>query len=350
MTNEMTVKPLNELSVQDRDEVMRIAQSVDVVQPLSVSQFGREVGTHTAGYADQLLAQARSSDLDVGGQKLAEVINIAKRFNMGALSPARSRIPVIGGLLDKVKLRTSSVLSSFDSARGQIETLVSEVDTSQAAIRTRVADLDAMFNAVRQEHHALGLHVSAAHVVLERMREQAKVWESDPSKGHELADLYTAIANLDKRAGDLQALQYSAYQCLPMIRMIQANHQSLLDKMDAIRQVTVPAWKQQFMLALTLNEQRNAVQLATAIDDTTNALMRSNANLLHQNSVATARAGQRMVIDVETLQEVNDMLIKTAEDVLRVRDEGEVQRGQMEKKLTAMQLKLNQQLNRREVA
>lgn len=72
-------------------------------------------------------------------------------------------------------------------------------------------------------------------------------------------------------------------QTLPMIRMIQANNQMLVDKFHTIREITVPAWKRQFMLALSLNEQRNAVDLATTIDDTTNDLLRRNAALLHRN-------------------------------------------------------------------
>ncbi len=57
------------------------------------------------------------------------------------------------------------------------------------------------------------------------------------------------------------------------------------------------------MLSLTLNEQKNAVQLATHIDNTTNDLLQRNAELLHRTSVETAKANQRLVIDVETLKE-----------------------------------------------
>ena len=41
----------------------------------------------------------------------------------------------------------------------------------------------------------------------------------------------------------------------------------------------------QISLAISLNEQKNSVQLANTIDDATNELLRRNADLLHQNSV-----------------------------------------------------------------
>ncbi|NEU35014.1 toxic anion resistance protein, partial [bacterium LRH843] len=88
----------------------------------------------------------------------------------------------------------------------------------------------------------------------------------------------------------------------PMIRIIQSNNLMLVDKFYAIKNITLPAWKNQISLAISLNEQKNSVQLANTIDDATNDLLKRNADLLHQNSVDTAKANQRSVIDIETLE------------------------------------------------
>jgi uncharacterized protein YaaN involved in tellurite resistance len=120
----------------------------------------------------------------------------------------------------------------------------------------------------------------------------------------------------------------------------------LVDKFHTIREITVPAWKRQFMLALTLNEQRNAVQLATKIDDTTNDLLKRNAELLHRNSVETAKANQRLVIDVDTLQKVQATLIQTVEDVIKIQREGVAQRKAAEKEIQGMRIDLQKRLGR----
>lgn len=52
-----------------------------------------------------------------------------------------------------------------------------------------------------------------------------------------------------------------------------------------LKNITLPAWKNQISLAISLNEQKNSVQLANSIDDATNELLKRNADLLHQNSV-----------------------------------------------------------------
>ena len=88
------------------------------------------------------------------------------------------------------------------------------------------------------------------------------------------------------------------------------------------------------------------MQLATTIDDATNDLLRRNADLLHRNSVETARANQRLVIDVDTLKQVQSTLIKTVEDVIKIQQDGVSQRRAAEKQIEAMRTDLQAKLTR----
>jgi len=339
---QMTPDSLRELGLREADvpEIQQVAQRIEVGSPQAVAEFGRDVADHTSRYADSLLDQVRNSDLDEAGEKLTQVVAKARSLNIGALSDNRSRVPVIGPLIDRFRVRSTAFMARFDTTREQIERLVGDVQATQQSITQRNASLDDMFVAVREEHRLLGVHIAAGKLRLAELGAQAESLrgslENDPGRVQELADLDAMLANLDKRIGDLIALQHSAMQSLPTIRMIQANNQMLVDKFHTIREITVPAWKRQFMLALSLNEQKNAVELATAIDDTTNDLMKRNAALLHRTSVETAKENQRLVIDVDTLKQVQTTLIKTVEDVLRIQQEGVQKRKDAEKQIAAM--------------
>ena len=348
----LTPSSLKELGLQESDvnEITQISQSIQPNNPLTVAEFGRDVAEHTSRYADSLLDQVRNSDLEEAGAKLTQVVTIARSLNVGPLSDKRSRVPLVGPLIDKFRLRATNFMGNFDTTREQIEALVGEVQTTQSNIQARNGGLEDMFDAVREEHRLLGVHIAAGRLRLNELRDQADAQRgdvgNDPARVQELADLDAVIGNLDKRIGDLVALQHSAMQSLPTIRMIQANNQMLVDKFHTIREITVPAWKRQFMLALTLNEQRNAVQLATTIDNTTNELLKRNAELLHRNSVETAKANQRLVIDVDTLKQVQNMLINTVEDVIRIQQEGVQQRKAAEKQIEVMRADLRAKLTR----
>lgn len=357
-TSSLVLAPasLKELGLQDADlpEVQQVAQRIQPGNPLTVAEFGRDVAEHASRYADNLLDQVNNSDLDEAGAKLSQVVTIARALNVGPLSDKRSRVPLIGPLIDRFRLQATNFMDQFETTRAQIETLINEVQTTQTNIQGRNVDLEAMFKAVREEHRLLGVHIAAGRVRLDELRPLAEQLRAevgnDPARMQELADLNALIANLDKRVGDLLALQHSAMQSLPSIRMIQSNNQMLVDKFHTIREITVPAWKRQFMLALTLNEQRNAVQLANTIDDATNDLLKRNAELLRHNSVETAKANQRLVIDVETLKQVQATLIKTVEDVIRIQQEGIQQRKAAEKQIQAMRLDLRAKLTQQPAA
>lgn len=350
LSSELSSSKLAELGLHASDaaEILSVAQRIDLDAPTTVAEFGRDVAEHTSQYADSLLDQVQNTDLDDAGAKLAQVVSVARSLNLGPLSNQRSRIPVIGGFLDKLRLKGGDLMGRFDTTRVQIEKLLTEVQTTQVGLVERNRSLESMYSAVVEEHRMLGIHVVAGrlrlHDLSARSDELRPQVGNDPSKLQRLADHDTLIANLEKRVGDLTVLQQNAFQSLPSIRIIQSNNQLLIDKFHTIREVTVPAWKRQFVLLLSLNEQRNAVDLADTIDNTTNDLLKSNAALLHRNSVETAKANQRLVIDVDTLQKVQNTLIQTVDDVLKIQREGVQKRADATKQIEAMRRDLQARL------
>lgn len=316
----------------------------------SIADFGRDVGVHTAAYADGLLEQVRSSDLSEAGKQLNAVLGAAKAFNLSGLSRERSRVPLIGKWIDKVRLTKDQVMAQFGTAREQVDALLTEVEKTTTRIAERNTELDDMFAAVQAEYHLTGAHIVAAQLTADEWKQDLAAMpdtSSSPAGVQAAADLQTQVDKLEKRIADLRVVQYSALQSLPMIRMIQANYGLLEEKFHTVRQITVPSWKRSFMLGLSLNEQQNAVALADAIDEATNAIQVRNAQLLHTNSVSAAKANQRLVIDVSTLQTVNKELIATLEDVIQVQRDGAANRQKLEGDLTTMRRELENRLARR---
>jgi uncharacterized protein YaaN involved in tellurite resistance len=140
-------------------------------------------------------------------------------------------------------------------------------------------------------------------------------------------------------------MQMVAVQTAPMIRMVQSNNRILIDKFRNLQELTIPSWKKQFTLAIALMEQQQAVELTQKIDDTTNELMRRNADLLRQNSINTARANQRSVVDIETLEHVQQTLISTMEEVEQIQRDGEQSRQQAAGRMEEMKAELIQRMN-----
>ncbi|MFZ1891018.1 MAG: toxic anion resistance protein, partial [Formosimonas sp.] len=166
----------------------------------------------------------------------------------------------------------------------------------------------------------------------------------DQLKAQHVSDLRSLGVVLDKRVSDLLALQTSAMQTLPSIRLIQHNNQLLLEKLNNVRELTIPAWKRQFMLLIASQEQEKIVALVNDVDKTTNELLKNNAELLQQNTLETAKISQRGVIDLATLEQVQQSLITTIEGVKTIYTEGAAHRQEAERKMIALQKDLRERL------
>ena len=332
------------LESKDFAAVQAASQELAEISQTKVAEYGKNISTKTSSYTDELLQLVQNKDLDETGQKLNQVVSVAQQLNSSNLLADNKKTGLFGFLFSKFKDAKQSFQVQFNSTKEQLDVLVKEIETSQQGLKSRVDMLDKMYHAVQEEHHSLGVYVAAGQLKQQEIATQIAQLsdkEQDQQTVQHIYDLNHAANNLEKRVHDLQMLQQSALQTLPMIRIIQSNNLMLVDKFYAIKNITLPAWKNQISLALSLQEQKNSVELANTIDDATNELLRRNAELLHSNSVSTAKANQRSVIDVETLEHVQNTLIKTVTDVLQIQKEGMAQRDQATQKLKALQSNLN---------
>ncbi|MCU4367788.1 toxic anion resistance protein [Acinetobacter courvalinii] len=337
---------LKELGLQPHDlaEVMDAHKELAEMSPTVVAEYGKNIANKTSTYTDELLSLVQNKDLDNTGQKLNEVVQVAQQLNTSSILNKSKSSGFLGGLLSKFKSAKQNFDQHFNTTKEQIDVLVKEIESSQSGLKARVGTLDKMFDAVQDEYKQLGVYIAAGQLKQQDIQQQISALtaqEQEQQTTQQIYDLNHLANNLEKRVSDLQVLQQSAMQTLPMIRIIQSNNLMLVDKFYAIKNITLPAWKNQISLAISLQEQKNSVQLAKAIDDTTNELLRRNAELLHQNSVDTAKANQRSVIDVETLEHVQNTLIKTVNDVIQIQKEGMQKRAEATTRLRALQDSLN---------
>ncbi len=338
---------LQEIGLQQDDfnAVLAARKELAEINHNAVAEYGKNIATQTSGYTDELLNLVQNRDLDETGQKLNQVVQVAQQLNTSSILNKKKNSGFFGGLMSKIKGAKNNIDMHFNTTKEQIDTLVKEIEKSQSGLKARVDTLDRMFHGVQSEYKQLGVYIAAGKLKQDEIQQEISTLTSqaqDQTTTQRVYDLNHLANNLEKRVSDLQVLQQSAMQTLPMIRIIQSNNLMLVDKFYAIKNITLPAWKNQISLAISLNEQKNSVQLANTIDDATNDLLKRNADLLHQNSVDTAKANQRSVIDIETLEHVQNTLIKTVNDVIQIQKEGMQKRAEATTRLRSLQDNLNQ--------
>ena len=68
------------------------------------------------------------------------------------------------------------------------------------------------------------------------------------------------------------------------------------------------------------------------------------SNLYKVNTIDTARANERGLVDIETLKKTQDNLITALEETIRIQEEGRVKRQQAQQELSSMEEDLKQKL------
>jgi len=160
----------------------------------------------------------------------------------------------------------------------------------------------------------------------------------------EVNDMAQFLDRLEKRLYDLQLSRQITIQSAPQIRMIQQTNQTLAEKIQSSIMTSIPLWKNQIAIALTLNRQLKAVEAQKQVTKTTNDLLLKNSEMLKMNSIETAKENERGIVEIETLKQTQENLLQTIEETLRIQSDGRVKRKAAEVEIARMEEQLKQRL------
>ncbi|HJD24551.1 MAG TPA: toxic anion resistance protein, partial [Firmicutes bacterium] len=165
-----------------------------------------------------------------------------------------------------------------------------------------------------------------------------------PEDAQAANDLAALCDRFEKKVHDLELTRMISIQMAPQIRMVQNNDTMMSDKIQSTLVNTIPLWKSQMVLALGLENSRQAATAQRAVTDMTNELLKKNADALKMASVDIARESERGIVDIETLQHTNESLISTLDEVIQIQQEGRQKRQEAEQELSRLETELKNKL------
>jgi uncharacterized protein YaaN involved in tellurite resistance len=337
------------LTPEERAQVDDIKRSLDVTDAQAVVQYGLPAQARIATFSDTLLNDVRNKDTGETGEALAELVTKVRELDVGSLHAdgGRGRVPLVGRFLDSFK----RFAARYQKMGSSIERLSLALERSRMQLLKDVTVLDRMYELNLDYLRQLDLYTAAGDELLEELNTQrlpalevnARL-SDDPLVAQQLTDFKQAVNRFERRLHDLKLTRVIAIQTAPQLRLIQGNDQNLVEKIQSSLLTTIPLWKNQIVIAISLYRQQQAVSLQKEVTDATNELLARNAALLREGSGKVAREIERGVVDIETLQKVNDELIATLEETLRIQEEGHSRRLQAEQQIAKIQGDLKRKL------
>ncbi len=152
----------------------------------------------------------------------------------------------------------------------------------------------------------------------------------------------------EKKVHDLKLSRMISLQTGPQLRLIQSSDQVLVEKIQSSILNTIPLWKNQIVIAVSLMRQEKALNQQKEVTKTTNDLLSKNSELLKDNTVEVAKESERGIVEIETLKKVNQDLLDTIDETLQIQKEGSMKRAEAEKELKQMEQDFKDKLTQRE--
>jgi uncharacterized protein YaaN involved in tellurite resistance len=199
--------------------------------------------------------------------------------------------------------------------------------------------------------HNLNIYIAAAELKIQVLQQnvipaaQAKAEQTgDQMDFQVVSDRQQFLERLEKRVYDLQITRQISIQQAPQIRMIQNSNQQLAEKLQTSVNTTLPLWKNQVVIALTVLRQQDAAITQRQVAETTNDLLTKNSEMLKQSTIETARENERGIVEIETLQTTQANLIQTIEETLQIQKEGRAKRASAEIEMHGMEEQMKAKL------
>ena len=339
---EVKIEDKIQLTPEEQKVVDAFIEKIDLTNSNHILQYGADAQQKIADFSDAALENVRTKDLGVVGDSLSDLVVELKGFN--ALEEEKKGF---FGLFHKVADPIAQLKAKYDKAEVNVEKVVEILEGHQVTLTRDIAVLDELFKANTMNFKQLSMYIVAGkkkleqayNVVLPEMK--AKAAASGAMEDAQAANDFEQMCNrFEKKLYDLDLTRTVSLQMAPQIRLVQNNNTLMVEKIQTTLINTIPLWKSQMVLALGMANSKAAVEAQQAVSDTTNELLRKNAEVLKQTTIDVARESERGVVDIETLQETNMKLIETIDEVMHIQTEGRQKRKEAEAEL----LKIEQDL------
>ena len=332
------------LTEQERAAVDEFVKKIDITDTNLVLNYGVAAQKSVATFSENALSSVRNKDLGEVGETLSNLVVEVKGFG-------QEEKKGFAGLFHKQKDKLELMRAQYGKAETSVNRIVSELEKHQVTLMKDIAMLDQMYELNLKYYKELTMYIIAgkkrlAEVrsgELEELRKKAEAsgLAEDAQAYNDYAQKYERF---EKKLHDLELTRMVSLQMGPQTRLLQNNDTLMVEKIQSSLVNTIPLWKSQMVLALGMEHSRQATAAQSAVAQTTNELLKKNADMLMMGTIATAKEAERSIVDIETLQHTNEQLVSTLDEVVNIQREGAQKRKEAEVELGRIEGELKQKL------
>ena len=345
---ERIAQAVEELTPAERAEVEKIKEGLALTDSAAIIDFGTAAQKNIADFSDSILCNVRAKDSGYVGELLGELLTNVKSFEPKSSDGGfLKKLPLVSSLVGKAE----TMMQGYEKVSVQVEKVKTSLQKARMLMMKDVTMLDTLFVKNLEYFKTLELYIRAGEEKMQEMREvtlpklraQAAA-SSDPMAAQVVSDFESSVERFEKKVHDLKISKTISIQTAPQIRLIQNNDKVLIDRVQSAIYNSIPLWKNQMVIALGLANQKKVLEMQHSVNEMTNDLLKKNAEMLKIGTIETAKENERSIVDIETVRKVNDDLVTTIEETLKIQQEGRAKRRAAEAELVELEGRLKKAL------
>ena len=347
VTDERIEKSLNydSLSKEEKEAIEKFNEQIDINDATQILQYGVSAQEKISKFSDSILEDVKTKNTGEVGDLLADLVSQIKSFDSDISSGGKKGI--IGKLFSNAKKEIDYFVAKYSKIEKNIDTIEGGLEKDKLQMLKDISIFDTMYEKNLEYFKEISLYIIAGDKKIEELRNEVlpKLKEEAEKSGDQLDvqkvnDMENMINRFEKKVYDLKTTRIISIQMAPQIRLLQNNEAELVEKIQSSITNTIPLWKNQMVLALGINNAKQALKTQQEVSKLTNDMLVKNSETLKQGSIDIATESEKAIVNVETLQKTNQDLIETLDKVIEIHKNGRIKRQEAEKTLEDIEKEL----------
>ena len=336
------------LSKEEQAEIDEFNKKINIEDATEVLQYGSNAQLKISQFSDKILDGVKTNGTGEVGNLLTDLVAEIKSFDSNL---SNEKPKGLAKLFYNAKKQLSKLVAKYSKIETNIDNIEEKLENYKIQMLKDITIFDTMYEKNLEYFKEVSMYIIAGERKLEEVKNvilpeiKKKALESgEQLDAQKLTDTENMINRFEKKLHDLKTTRIISIQMAPQIRLLQNNESELVEKIQSSLINTIPLWKNQIVLALGINNAKQAIQAQRAVSDLTNDMLKKNSEILKQGSIEVAQESERAIVDIATLQQSNKDIIETLDQVLKIHEEGRINRLNAEKELTGIEKELKVKL------
>ena len=328
------------LSDEEKAQVEQFANEINIENVDQVANYGMNAQTNISDFSVSVLKKVKTYELGEVGDSL-------KDLTIALDATTEPEKKGVLGLFQKAKRGVNSIKANYTKAENNVDRIEKDLRKHRDVLTQDISMYQQMYELNVQYYKELTMYIIAGKKALANARatklQELKI-KAEQTNKQEDVQIYKDYEDLcyrfDKKLSDLEITRVISIQSAPQVRMLQNNDRELLDKLQSAIANTIPLWRNQLVLSLGIEHTNRTLEAQATLANKTNELLKKNSETLKMATIETAKQSERLIVDMDTLRQCNKDLITSIKEVVKIHEQGAVQRAKAREELVKIEEEL----------